>query len=81
MTFMHIMYFKAMLRFQKFLKFYRYTEDISDLYYRQYYRLTRTGKYQNFGMNVSFLIISLQILGLFSNLMIRKSYIYTFAYA
>ena len=42
-------------------------------------RLIRTGIYLNFGLNSSFLIISLLILGLFSNLMFRKSYIYMFA--
>ena len=60
------------------MKFYRYTEDTSGLFYRQYHRLTRTGTYLNFGMNFSFLIISLLILGLCSNLMFRKSYIYMF---
>ena len=63
------------------MKFYRFTEDTSGLFFRQYYRLTPTGTYLNFGMNFSFLIISLLILGLFSTLMFRKSYIYMFACA
>ena len=79
LTSMHIMLSKQCYRFQKILKFYRYAEDSCGLFYRQYHRLTRTGTYLNFGMNFSFLIISLLILGLFSNLMSRKSYIYMFA--
>ena len=63
------------------MKFYRYTEDTSGLLYRQYHRLTHTRIYLNCGMNFSFLIILLLILGLFSNLMFRKSYIYVFASA
>ena len=51
---MHIMHFKAMLPVsKKIMKFYSYTEDTSGLYYRQYHRLTRTGTYLNFGMNLS----------------------------
>ena len=46
---------------------------------QQYDRLTRTGTYLNFGRNFSFLIILPLILGLFSNLMFQKSYIYVFA--
>ena len=63
------------------MKFYSYTEDTSGLYYRQYHRLARTETYLNFGMNFSFLIISLLVLGQYSTLMFRKSYIYMFAYA
>ena len=59
------------------MEFYRYTEDTFDLFYRQYHRLTRTVTYLNFEMNFSFLVISLLILGLYSNLMFRKKlYLY-----
>ena len=46
------------------MKSSRYTEDISGLFYRQYYRLTRIVTYLKFGMNYLFLTISLSILRL-----------------
>ena len=47
----------------------------------QYHRMIRTGTYLSYEINFAVLIISLLMLGLFSNSMFQIGYIYKFVYA